>query len=95
MALRFSGAQYRPIINRQFTTHPVVRFRAEPNTKSAILKEFDRPVVVVPSGVVKGQRVANTKAARGFKLDEWFEARIAITSWRRRSKPSGSRCTTR
>jgi hypothetical protein len=76
MALRFSGAQYRPIINRQFTTHPVVRFRAEPNTKSAILKEFDRPVVVVPSGVVKGQRVANTKAARGFKLDEWFEARM-------------------
>jgi hypothetical protein len=76
MALRFGGAQYRPIINRQFTTLPVVRFRAEPSTKSAILKEFQRPVVVVPSGVVKAERVANVTAAPGFKSNEWFEARM-------------------
>lgn len=76
MALRFGGARYRPITNRQFTTVAMVRFRAEPSTKSAILKEFQRRVVVIPSGVVKGEKVANVTAAPGFKSNEWFEARM-------------------
>ena len=76
MALRFGGARYRPITNRKFTTVGVVRFRAEPNTTSAILKEFKRRVVVTPSGVVKGERVPSATAAPGFKANEWFEARV-------------------
>jgi len=76
MALRFGGARYRGLTNRRFTTHVVARFRAEPNRKSTVLKEFKKGTVVIPSGVVKGEDVANVAPAKGFASDEWFEARL-------------------
>ena len=76
MALRFPAAKYRSITNRRFTTHVTARFRAEPNRQSAVLKEFKKGIVVVPSGVVKGEAVANVATPTGFGANEWFECRL-------------------
>jgi len=76
MALRFTAAQYRPLVNREFQTGRGARFRAGPSTDSAILKQFAAAQTVQPSGVVKGQDLPDRTPAPGFASDEWLEARM-------------------